>query len=201
MIFQAANKANDSMCSLNVDDAMKKVDEMKADELKMEVMEEVETNATTDENECFINQEQCSNESSALRHKFTQISLTTLNKFTQTSLTINEIDELKSALKKKNVAIEKLNIKIQFMEFWEDLFRGNDQRTLYYTGLPNSETLFIVCDTVKGFLLAKRSVCALSPFQQLIMTLTKLRLNLPFHDLSYRYLSIYLLFKLILTGK
>ncbi|CAB0040824.1 unnamed protein product [Trichogramma brassicae] len=48
---------------------------------------------------------------------------------------------------------------------------------------PN--TLFIIHDTVQPYLLPIRNLCALTPFQQLILSLIKLRLNLSLKDLSY----------------
>ncbi|KAL7300297.1 hypothetical protein TKK_0006927 [Trichogramma kaykai] len=64
---------------------------------------------------------------------------------------------------------------------------GNDQKTLYYTGLPNAQTLFAIHETVKSYLMPLKRSCALTTFQQLVLTLIKLRLNLSFTDLAYRF--------------
>ncbi|KAL7292438.1 hypothetical protein TKK_0014022 [Trichogramma kaykai] len=125
----------------------------------------------------------------------------TNNKFTQTDLESNEIEKLKSKLKyqaeiieklnlklkNQSEVIEKLNSKIESMTFVENSFRGNDEKTLYYTGLPNAELLFLIHATVHSYLKPIRNKAALTTFQELILSLIKIRLNLPFTDLAYRF--------------
>ena len=65
-------------------------------------------------------------------------------------------------------------------------FNENDEKVLFYTGLPN----FKVLQTVFDFLFAvvgENNRAVLSPFQEMVLTLMRLRLNLTLNDLSYRF--------------
>ena len=65
-------------------------------------------------------------------------------------------------------------------------FSENDEKVLFYTGLPN----FKVLQTVFDFLFAvvgENNRAVLSPFQGIVLTLMRLRLNLTINDLSYRF--------------
>ena len=70
------------------------------------------------------------------------------------------------------------------MEVTEESFHENDSKTKYFTGLDNYKVLFRLYKRVKPFLYNKNP--AISPFEQLILTFLKLRLDLPFTYLSYR---------------
>ena len=62
-------------------------------------------------------------------------------------------------------------------------FKSNDSKIHCYTGLPNWE-FFSLYDFVHQDLCQRSS---LSPFQQLLMVLMRLRKNLQFDDLAYRF--------------
>ena len=64
-------------------------------------------------------------------------------------------------------------------------FKENNDKVLYYTGLPTWEILLVLFTFLQKHLPVGRRV--LSPFQQLLMTLMRLRLNLPSHDVAYRF--------------
>lgn len=74
---------------------------------------------------------------------------------------------------------EVCNNRITFESFEKD-----DVKTLYYTGLPNWEVFSVLFDFVKSDLSHKSS---LAPFQQVMMTLMRLRHNFPFQDIGYRF--------------
>ena len=83
-----------------------------------------------------------------------------------------EVGELKDRLKEAS-----LN---------EDAFRENDEKVAFYTGLPTWHVLV----TLFGFVsqcLQSSTRCVLSPFQQLLLTLMKLRLGLATQELSFRF--------------
>ena len=65
-------------------------------------------------------------------------------------------------------------------------FNENDEKVLFYTGLAN----FKVLQTVFDFLFAvvgEHNGAVLSPFQEMVLALMRLRLNLTINDLSYRF--------------
>ncbi|KAL7298197.1 hypothetical protein TKK_0009192 [Trichogramma kaykai] len=128
----------------------------------------------------------CEDEIEDIENQFNK----SLDKSTQTlenNFNVDYVKELELKLKNSEKIIEQLNFQIKAKEFSKDSFMGNDSRTLYYTGLPNTETLFIIHETVHSYLEPIKNKCALSTFQQLILTLIKLRLNSPFTDLAERF--------------
>ena len=69
-------------------------------------------------------------------------------------------------------------------DFDEEYFRNSDDKVLFYIGLPSYEILNFVFELVSPF--ASRRSQTLSPFQEFVMVLIKLRLDVPFQDLAYR---------------
>jgi hypothetical protein len=63
-------------------------------------------------------------------------------------------------------------------------FKENDERVRFYTGLPTMAVLIAVLDLIRPGLPERKS---LDKFQQLLITLMRLRLNLCVQDLSYRF--------------
>lgn len=62
-------------------------------------------------------------------------------------------------------------------------FEGNDNKVKYYTGLTNFKLLTVVFDFVREHVSPGKS---LQQFQEFILVLAKLRLNLGLQDLAYR---------------
>lgn len=75
-------------------------------------------------------------------------------------------------------------------ELNEDAFKDDDEKVLFYTGLPTWKLLLCLYNFVSGFL-SQSSRCMLSPFQRLILTLMRMRLNLSGKDLAYRFGGIH----------
>lgn len=68
-----------------------------------------------------------------------------------------------------------------------NVFRSNPDMVLFYTGLPNYAVLEAVYSLVEPHVrhtLRNR----LNKFQEMVVFLMRLRLNLPLQDLAYRYL-------------
>lgn len=64
----------------------------------------------------------------------------------------------------------------------EEFFKDNTEKVRYYTGLPCFAILLSMFTTVKPFLpVAKK----LSQFQMVLLTLIRLRLDLPIQHLSH----------------
>ena len=68
----------------------------------------------------------------------------------------------------------------------KESFRDNNAKVKYYTGLPNFATLMALFNFLSPSVeIGNRSV--LSAFQQMIVVLMKLRLNLGDQDIAYRF--------------
>ena len=87
---------------------------------------------------------------------------------------------LKSAEKEADTVLGKLNR----AAFDEDDFRDNDDKIHFLTGLTNWEVLEKLFQFVRAYLLGHPS---LSPFQQLFLTLMRLRLESSGVELGYHF--------------
>ena len=104
----------------------------------------------------------------------------------QTDVDMETICQLESELKSRNAELHNLREKILKASLTEDSFRNDDEKVLFYTGLPN----FLVMITLFNYLQDIVSLTArssLSKFEQFVLTMMRLRLNLPFSDLGYRF--------------
>ena len=66
----------------------------------------------------------------------------------------------------------------------QDYF-NTDEKVRFYTGLPSTEILLTVFDHVSASITWRNQT--LSKFQEFVMVLMKLRLNIPFQELAYRF--------------
>lgn len=64
-------------------------------------------------------------------------------------------------------------------------FFYSDEKVRFYSGLPSMDILMTVLDFVSPHI--KRRTQKLSLFQEMIIVLMKLRLNMPYQDLAYRF--------------
>ena len=113
---------------------------------------------------------------------------------TQTELTGNSIEVMmkeKNELEIKVTCLkqENENLRMELLDFQltEHAFIDKDDKVLFYTGLANWKILFCLFSYVSPYL---KNSCVLSPFQQLLLTLIRLRLNLSGNDLGYRFGNI-----------
>ena len=77
-----------------------------------------------------------------------------------------------------------LKCQLQSFEVLTEVAMQDDQRVKFYSGLPNFSTLKAVFEFVSP---EQSTLSKLSPFQQFMMVLLKLRMNLPMKDLAYRF--------------
>lgn len=104
----------------------------------------------------------------------------------QTELSMNDVDILfqyyQESLEERTRLLERISTLV--IDF--DYLKGNDKKTRFYTGLTTWSLLENFVELVKGFLPSHFN-CKLNRFQMVVLTLMKLRLNLTFTDLGYRF--------------
>uniref|UniRef100_A0A8D3DYM0 DDE Tnp4 domain-containing protein n=1 Tax=Scophthalmus maximus TaxID=52904 RepID=A0A8D3DYM0_SCOMX len=104
-------------------------------------------------------------------------------KFAPLSNAAVNFDDLLRALKKENQALRE---SVEKMSLSENSLRNDAEKVKFYTGLPN----YFVLETVMWLLAPHMDVMKnvkLSKFQQLLLTLMRLRLDLRNQDLAYRF--------------
>ena len=104
----------------------------------------------------------------------------------QTETTSEYISQLEKELQLRTAEIHDLKQKILEGSLNEEGFKDNDEKVRFYTGLPNFMVLMTLFNFLEGCVTTTART-SLSKFQQFIMTLMRLRLNLTLTDLGYRY--------------
>ena len=94
---------------------------------------------------------------------------------------VTESKEQESFLKKE---IARLKKEVDDLVYNEASFKDNDEKVLFYTGLSTWELFHVLFQYVKPQL---KQHSILTPFQQLMITLMRLRLGLSGQDLAYRF--------------
>ena len=72
--------------------------------------------------------------------------------------------------------------------FEESEFQNDDERVGFYTGLPSFDILMTAFNFISPHV-SRRSSCPIK-FQEFVMVLMKLQLNMPFKDLAYHFKNI-----------
>ena len=80
--------------------------------------------------------------------------------------------------------LEYMFTEVKMQPFTEEYFDTND-KVRFYTGLPSLDVLKATLEFVEPYI--KRKSKTLSVFQEFVMVLMKLRLNVPQQDLAYRF--------------
>ena len=106
---------------------------------------------------------------------------------TQIKTELAEAKDEISRLQKKNDKLNSENVKLQSRVISERFLSNDDKAVKYYTGLSSYEMLKCIFDFVTIGLPAGFFACTCSPFEQYIIILMKLRLNLGDQDLAYRF--------------
>lgn len=98
-----------------------------------------------------------------------------------TDIKLNDISELEK-LRNKNFELQN---QIDYFNFTEKTFNGREKMFTYYTGLESIAVFNLILELIKDGLTANNQ--RLNEFQKLLLCLMKLRLNIPFTDLGYRF--------------
>lgn len=104
----------------------------------------------------------------------------------QTELTWFDITDMEEC--NRNMTCELVELKKRVLEgdLTETSFSSNEEKIKFYTGLPNFiaiQHILIIC----GNSAYSGTVNILTMFQELLLVLMRLRLNMPFEDLGYRF--------------
>lgn len=146
----------------------------------------LESDDETDEMDCNLIEE-------AIESPITHSSVQTDITFAQVDEDFENITSLKKEihdLRKENETLKEtvthLQLVLQESTMNEASFKGNDQKVLFYTGLSTWSLFMTLFTYIKPYLHVGGN-STLSPFQQLLITLIRLRLNLQIQDLGYRF--------------
>ena len=98
----------------------------------------------------------------------------------------HELETTQDQLDMVTKELEKTHEELYASRLDEDGFKDNHEKVCYYTGLPKWGLLYVMFTFLKPHL-STASRKALTPFQQVLMTMMRLRLNLSGQDLAYRF--------------
>ena len=108
------------------------------------------------------------------------------SKETQTSITGDMIDSMQLEL--QTLRTENLQLRSQVdsttVKWDQESFKNNDEKVLFFTGLPNWQLLMILFGLLSPFLPEKNSM---NKFKTMMLTLMRLRINLSNRFLAYVY--------------
>lgn len=104
----------------------------------------------------------------------------------QTDTSSSDIQALEAEIKSLREDNSKVREQLKEVSLDESEFRDNNEKVLFYTGLPSWNLLYCIYIFVLPYL-SQSAKCTLSPFQRLMLTLIRLRLNLSGKDLAYRF--------------
>ena len=116
----------------------------------------------------------------------TKISESTGNNGCQTDLTGEDISSMKQELERSTKEICDLKQEVLSKSLTREAFENDEDKVHFYTGLPNFVTLLTIFNLLEPFItVTARS--SLDKFQQFLVFLMRLRLNLTCEDLGYRF--------------
>lgn len=111
---------------------------------------------------------------------------TTRDQECQTDIDLTQMENEKNYL--QHLIEELSNLKSQLLSarFSEQTFKNNDEKTKFYTGLPNYKTLMSVFN-LTSHCIKRNFQNGLESFSEFILVLLRLKLNLTLQDLAYRF--------------
>ena len=105
---------------------------------------------------------------------------------TQTDLSAEMVGQMSGELNRLTQENRALRSSLQAGLMNEETFAGDDKRVHFYTGLPSFAALMLLFSVVSDHI-NYTALSSLTKFQQLVLILMKLRLNVRQQDLAYRF--------------
>ncbi|KAJ4924776.1 hypothetical protein JOQ06_003727 [Pogonophryne albipinna] len=103
----------------------------------------------------------------------------------QTDLTMEDIERMEDVLRQNTTELGDLRTKALDTKFNQESFENHEEKTKFYTGLPNFLVLLQVFQLCEPYITCG-PISVLSKFEQFILVLLRLRLNIPLKDLAFR---------------
>ena len=105
----------------------------------------------------------------------------------QTDLTLSNVSAIEDELTRLNKELHDLRDENKKLKVGTSAwFEGKDEKVNFYTGLPSFEILMVLLNYL-SVVLPRSENTILTPFQEFVLTLMQLRLNLTLNDLGYRF--------------
>lgn len=104
---------------------------------------------------------------------------------TSTTMTMANIQTLEQEVVRKDFVINKLTSEVNYLNLSEETFNGRPKMLAFYTGLESMDLFLLILEEIKPALTSSNQ--RLTEFQKLLLCLMKLRLNMSFVDLGYRF--------------
>lgn len=108
-----------------------------------------------------------------------------------TDLTMEQIEHLENENRHLLSEVGEVRNKLNKQMLTEDCLRENEDMLQFYTGLPNFSLLIALLEVLKEGM-ARTNRNSLTLFQEMLIFLIRLRLNVPLQDLAYRYSPFYI---------
>ena len=99
---------------------------------------------------------------------------------------MDDIEKMEDVLGQNTTELRDLRTKALDTQFKQESFEKNEDKTKFYTGLPNFLVLIQIFELCEPYITCG-PMSVLSKFEQLILVLLRLRLNLPLKDLAFRF--------------
>lgn len=104
----------------------------------------------------------------------------------QTDVSMSILRCMESELQKRAEEIYTLREEIRRLSFEEESFQDDDKKVAFFTGLPSFALLTFILSQMNNAL-DNVKVKKLTNFQKLVLTFMKLRTNITFRGLGYRF--------------
>ena len=98
---------------------------------------------------------------------------------------MDEIEKMEDVLKQMTTELGDLQTEVLKTQFSLESFEKSEEKTKFYTGLPNFFTLMQIFQLCEPYITCG-PLSVLSKFEHFVLVLLRLRLNLPLKDLVFR---------------